>query len=690
MKIVKDDFNVTSNLRYELQRATLIADDFELKEVNTGALILAMLKDDYSKIQELYAQTGIVVSPDYIIAELLDSKEEYERIFNQDFPFGKEESKSSENSSEISKENLADIIKNDKELNLSEEEANDLSQQIEISFYPQFQGFNYDIPYSKNLKQAIFDAGNRCRKAGKDYIDEENLLYSIFNIEDCSAQKILGMIHQDIAKSDIEFDIIDLTDELINNYSICFSNSEDKLVIPKPLESCCTILNDKYEKGIKCDILGRDEELFELWGVLSKKQKSNAVLVGEAGVGKSAVVEALTMSIVNGTCPEKFKNYKVVELNVSGMVAGTKYRGEFEKKVEHLVNFISNYDNLIIFVDEMHHIMGAGSAEGTGPDLSGSLKPILARDKVKFIGATTMAEYEMYICRDNAFRRRLEPIEIEEPKQSEVLQMLKVKIENLKKFHGVTISKKVLEYIQLCAACFNTSTCNPDKTLDLIDRSMAIAANVSKSVKIEHVNRVFSKNYKKYDKNSNEQNVRTAYHEAGHFISHVLLKDMLVDMEVYALSVIPGFGFLGANILETTEVQPKRDIKYFEAKIASLISGRIAEEIFFNEKTAGASNDLGKASSIARNMILNYGLSSNGYKNFSVFDNETGNTLPFSEKSIDDINKEAKEFVDIVYKSTTELLSKEENKAKIDIVAKTLLKKKIVSAKELEEIISKM
>lgn len=694
-KIVKDDYVFSSNLRYIFQKATLIASDLKLDNVNTSSILFAMLVDQYSCINSIYMKNGIKVDVNTFLELISSQKESYEAIMKKGFPFVE---LAVENNSGLV-EGIEEEISQIANVKVSKEEVNKKAKEItqilldaiEDNVYPDFEYKQYNIIYSEDLKQAIADSGNRCRSNGIDCIDDENLLYSILNLPDCSAKRLIELITNTLLRVDVQYDIVDLLEDLLSDYTIYFQSLEGKGVIPKPLENCCTILNERYEKGVKCDILGRDDELNELWSILSKKQKSNAVLAGEAGVGKSAIVEALTMSIVNETCPKKFVGYKVVELDVSGMVAGTKYRGEFEKKVEYLIDFINNHDNLIIFIDEMHHLMGAGSAEGSGPDLSGSLKPILARDKVKFVGATTLDEYKKYICRDNAFRRRLELIIVKEPKQSEVLPMLKVKIENLKKFHGVTITKKVLDYIQLCAACFNTSTCNPDKTLDLIDRAMvsAVLAN-SKSVKIENVNKVFYKNYKEYEDNSVESNKRTSYHESGHFFVNYLYKDILVDEEVYALSVIPGFGFLGANILERTGIQPKCDEKYFEAEIASLVAGRIAEEIFFNEKNSGASNDLGKATSIARNMIANYGLSSGEYSNFSVYDANTGNTLPLSDKVIDDINKEAKKIVDNVYNKTIQILSIESNKAKIELVANILLRKKIVSAKELEDAISNL
>ena len=707
MKKIKDDFNVTSNLRYIFQRAPLISDDLKIGRIDTLSVLIAMLKDNYSKINEIYAQNfGTMVDVDYIIDLLIRSKEFYEKIVGKNFPFTENDDEKVAQIEEQIAEKKEEVIKQEcmeafEQIEESTDSEDDVSQEainLAIAAVTELitqgqTGFEYDygIPYSDNLKKAIFDAGKRCRDCGRDYIDEENLMYSILNLEDCSAKRLLEWVSKDVLPQlDIDVDLIDVIELLIDSSSICFSATDNKLVIPKPLEGCCKILNDKYEKGVKCDILGRDEEIYRIWRILSKKQKSNVVLLGEAGVGKSAIVEALTMSIVNGTCPKKFKDFRVVELNVSGMIAGTKYRGEFEKKVEYLEELINNNDNLIIFVDEMHHVMGAGSAEGSGPDLSGSLKPILARDKVKFIGATTLAEYKMYICRDNAFRRRLEPINIKEPKQSQVPAMIKAKVDSLKKYHGVTINKKVLDEIQMYASCFNVSTCNPDKTIDLVDTVMGIAANEgSKSTTSNHIKEWFKPSYEQYEKTPKKVNMNTAYHEAGHFYLHYIYKDVLVDQEVYALSILPGFDFLGANILELTESVPNRDREYYEAEIAALLGGRIAEEIFFDNVTTGASNDLGKVGALIRANIVRGGLSKsvNDFYNVSLYDEETGNVLPFSDSAIDKINREVKEITDKVYNTHKIMLSEPNHKANLKLIADILLKKKIVSAKELIEAI---
>ncbi len=683
-KKVVDDFNVSTRIRKAFQRAVFIADYLKLEEINTVSFILALLFDDGSALQEIYLEQGIKVYSEYNLSAIVRSKELYERVIGKKFPF--EEVQPTENTKNSSKEEGENLQHENESIITLDEIYEALMVGIQDSLMDEDEeDFSYiNMKYSECLENAIIDAGTRCHESGQDYIDEENLLYSIFNLPtDCSAKRFVETINESLQYQleNISIDIIDIMEALLDKNIYFPSSSDKKLTIPKPLENCCEILNNKYEKGYKCDVLERDEEIYEVWNILSKKQKSNVILLGEAGVGKSAIVEAITMSIVNDTCPTNFKGYNVVLLNVVGMVSGTKYRGEFERKVKYLIKFIERNDRLILFVDEIHQIMGAGSAEG-GLDLSGSLKPLLARDKVKFIGATTMNEYKRYICSDDAFRRRLEPVIVKEPKQEKVLPMLDMKIKKLKKFHGVTISKNTLDYIQLCASCFNITTCNPDKTLDLIDRSMAIAKiEGAKSVSIKkHVEKVFRKNYTKYNNLSKEFKTSTAYHEAGHFVAHMIYKEILVDEETYAISIVPGFEFMGVNILEDTDLYAEGSREYFKAKIAALLAGRIAESFYTSKVSSGASNDLGKATAIAKAMITKYGLSVSEFKNMSVYDAETGNNLPLSDATLDQISVEAKRILDGVYENTKKVLSRYEEQ--IEFIANELLEKKIIKASD--------
>lgn len=676
VKKMKDDFNVSSEVRYNLQSAVYIKESLRLPKIDSLCVLLAMFKNKKSILNQIFVENGIGIIIDTCIDELLNSKEYYEKVTGNQYPLdvAKEENLSKEETASVKKEELT-----------SNEES--LEGALSIVFYQSSVTYDYFPYYSDDLKEAMVDSGMRCRVCGQNYIDEENLLYSLLNGKENSSKIFLEDIFNSILDNmDIRFDMIDLIDCLLSNQTIYFDTGEKTVMIPKPLENCCTVLNDKYNKGDICDILNRDTEIFDVWSILSKHQKSNVILLGEAGVGKSAIVEALAMSIVNETCPKKFVGYTIVELNISGMVAGTKYRGEFEKKVEYLIKFINQYEKLILFVDEVHQMVGAGSSENGGPDLSGALKPILAREKIKFIGATTLKEYQTYICRDNAFRRRLEPVIIEEPKFDQVLPMLSVKIENLKKVHQVTIEPNELDYVKLCSLCFHTSTCNPDKTLDLLDRSMAIASmEKERKVKREHIERVFVKNYTEFSNLIEDMKQAIAYHELGHFAANMEYKETLVDERVLVISIIPGFDFLGANFLEGTNQLPYSTRNYMEAKIISLLAGRISEKRISGAYSSGGSNDLKRANEIARKMVMQYGLMENDYFSRNYLENSKENSLlPISQDEINNINKAVSEIILIADQKAKEIIEKHWHV--IEKSANKLLEKKIVLAEEFENL----
>jgi len=248
--------------------------------------------------------------------------------------------------------------------------------------------------YSDKLEMACDEAYLRCKAAKKDYIDLDTLIYCILQNKESSAYKfLLGLLDS------IDININDFINSLKVTGNICDLNeSETRVVtIPTSLESCVENFNLKYAKGEECTILGRDKEIFKAFNVFSKKTKRNCVLIGQPGVGKTAIIEAITQAIVNETCPKEFIGYTVLSLDINSMIAGTKYRGEFETKVAVLKTFLQSTSKVILFVDEMHQMLGAGGTSEGAVDLSGSLKPILSRDDVVFVGATTVNEYNQIL-----------------------------------------------------------------------------------------------------------------------------------------------------------------------------------------------------------------------------------------------------------------------------------------------------
>lgn len=250
--------------------------------------------------------------------------------------------------------------------------------------------------------------------------------------------------------------------------------------IPLELSSFLDILNDKVDSSKPCEILMRDDETEALWNIMLKKNKRNAIIVGKAGVGKTALIERITYDINAKKCPKEFINFKVISLDVNALIAGTSFRGDAEERIMQLIDFLKKNHDVILFIDEVHTILGAGSCYEGEMDLANALKPILARGDTIVIGSTTVNEYEKYFQKDAALSRRFEKVEIKEPMAKDVYPMIKNKLKALSQFHGVKIQKRMVEYAIMIASCFAFDKKNPDKTLDLIDRAMVSAKRANK------------------------------------------------------------------------------------------------------------------------------------------------------------------------------------------------------------------
>lgn len=473
--------------------------------------------------------------------------------------------------------------------------------------------------------------------------------------------------------------------ELKKNFNGAVEGMQKKFNIPPSLLGCITVLNDKFKENQNCEILGRDKECEEIWRNMMKKTKRNVILLGKPGVGKSSIVYKLTSDIVNQRCPEEFNDFIVLSLDVNNIVAGTNLRGQAEERFQDLIELMKKHNNVILFIDEIHMIVGAGAtSKDEKQDLSNALKPILAGDDAIVIGATTDEEYAQTFGMEGALRRRFKTITVREPRTTEVYDMLKESIRQLEEFHGVRISKKMVEMIIFYSSCFNYNTSNPDRTKDLIDVSMVTARMSGKDrVDRESIMKNFGANFEEF-RNMSEEMVRsTAYHEAGHFIVQ-RFSDKLIDRKAIAISIVPAEGYLGLTVTDATDKTVNKDKSYFTDLIADLLAGRIAEKVFMkSENNAGAESDLEKATKIAFKMVTRYGMAS-GLGENQIYLNDKDYQMQTSAVT-ETVNREIQKILDESAQRATFLLNK--YKGVVEELVNELTKKGMLSGKELDSII---
>ena len=326
--------------------------------------------------------------------------------------------------------------------------------------------------YSPRAQKVREQAVKEAEKQNEDLAGTEHLLLAMLKETDCVGTRLLYTMGVNIQK---------LYSAVLAAAGIDTNAIPEELQMSKNQkgkQGSTTPTLDQYSRDLTAmaadgnldPVVGRDKEIARLIQILSRRTKNNPCLVGEPGVGKSAIVEGLAQRIISGMVPESVKNKRVVVFDLSGMVAGSKYRGEFEERIRNVINEVRSNQGILLFIDELHTIIGAGGAEGA-LDASNILKPSLSRGEIQLIGATTLEEYRKYIEKDAALERRFQPVTVEEPSEEETIEILKGLRPYYEKHHGVAIEDSALEAAVKMSERYINDRFLPDKAIDIIDEA---------------------------------------------------------------------------------------------------------------------------------------------------------------------------------------------------------------------------
>lgn len=335
------------------------------------------------------------------------------------------------------------------------------------------------VDFTPRTKRVVESAFIEARKLGYNFIGTEHLLIGILREGDCVAAKILLDLNVNIPKLYNEIVKVINEGEDYNSSDDSSNNSNGRkrrgsYNQTPTLNQFGQDLTKKAEEGKLDPVIGRKQEIERVIEILSRRTKNNPCLIGEPGVGKTAAVEGLAQKIASGDVPEILKDKRVVTLDISGMVAGSKYRGDFEERIKKALNEVKKAGDVILFIDEIHTIVGAGAAEGA-IDAANILKPLLARGEIQLVGATTLNEYRKFIEKDAALERRFSPVTVNEPSEKETIQILKGIRDKYEAHHNVKITDEAIEAAVKLSIRYVNDRFLPDKAIDLIDEASSKA-----------------------------------------------------------------------------------------------------------------------------------------------------------------------------------------------------------------------
>ena len=322
-----------------------------------------------------------------------------------------------------------------------------------------------EIPFTPRAKRVLELSWDEARQLGHNYIGTEHLLLGLIREGEGVAARVLENLGVDLTK--VRSNVIRMLGETRGSASTSASPGRSKT---PTLDEFAVNLTQSAQEMRLDPVVGREKEIERVIQIMGRRTKNNPVLIGEPGVGKTAIAEGLAQRIVNGDIPEILHDKKLVQLDIGLLVAGTKYRGEFEERLKKVMDEIRQAGNIILIIDELHTLIGAGAAEGA-IDAANILKPALSRGELQCIGATTIAEYRKHIEKDPALERRFQPVFVDEPSVSEAMEIIRGVREKYEQHHKLIITDEAVEAAVTLSSRYITDRFLPDKAIDLIDEA---------------------------------------------------------------------------------------------------------------------------------------------------------------------------------------------------------------------------
>lgn len=339
------------------------------------------------------------------------------------------------------------------------------------------------LDYTPRLSHILEVSSVEAARFNEKRVGTEHLLIALMKETEGVAARLLNTMGVNVKK--LFKDIIVAMGRDIADFKDEFKTGQPKSRKPQMLAQYSRDLTEMAKNGKLDAVIGRQNEINRVIQILSRRTKNNPCLIGEPGVGKTAIVEGLASRIVEGDVPDTIINKRVLTLDLSGMVAGSKYRGEFEERIKKVIDEVKTDGNILLFIDELHTVIGAGGAEGA-IDASNILKPSLARGEIQLIGATTLEEYRKHIEKDAALERRFQPVKVEEPTEAETVEILNGLKERYEEFHNVVILPEAIQAAAKMSKRYINDRFLPDKAIDLIDEA-ASKKKLSSHVKPDNI-----------------------------------------------------------------------------------------------------------------------------------------------------------------------------------------------------------